>query len=245
MIVLGLLMIIISIILMVLVFGMTFGTFFLAFLGLAVLVFGILRRLRRIKKHKRTAALAHKILSALFSLWLVSFVIICGLILFCSPDKDVEADYGIILGAGIHGEEPSATLEGRLLEGVEYLEDKPDAKVVVSGGKGPSQPITEAEVMKNYLVEQGIDSVRIIEENRASNTKENIVYSQEKIQEIENDTEQKVVIITSDYHLFRAKMIANRYELAPEGKVAESPPFVLINYLVREYFAVIKSFLFD
>ncbi|OEH85525.1 hypothetical protein BHU72_04485 [Desulfuribacillus stibiiarsenatis] len=171
--------------------------------------------------------------------------------------EDIEVKYLLILGAGLRGDEPSLSLWYRLNEGLEYLKQYPNTKVVVSGGLGPGEQYTEAEVMKQFLVDRGITEDRIIKEERATNTKENIQYTREILLQLEQQRNTvnstfdigtnpiQLMIITNDYHLYRSKKLAERFGFEAYGIPAKTPAVVAFKYFIREYFAVVKSFVFD
>jgi uncharacterized SAM-binding protein YcdF (DUF218 family) len=171
----------------------------------------------------------------------VSFILIEALILYNSrSDEAMQTDYLLILGAGINGDTVSLTLKTRLDKGAEYLNEYPAAKVIVSGGQGPGEDITEAEAMKTYLIRKGIDPQRIIPEDRSTSTMENFMYSKRLI-----NGQTRLTIITSDFHMLRAKMLAQRNGFEPLGITCKTPISVWVNCYVREYFALIKSLLID
>ena len=242
----GAIVILSSIVLMLGVFGVTFGTVFSGAIGILMILWGYFKRLKEIDKYKKVTTIIQKILNVLFVLWLTSFLIIQGFILASTySDEEVNVDYVLVLGAGLRGEEPSLILTKRLIKSLDYLEKNPDVKVLVSGGQGQGETITEAEAMKRYLVKNGIDEKRIIKEDNSTSTKENILYTKENLDKIENGEKIEIALITSEFHLFRAKFLAQRYGLTVYGIPAETPAYLMVNYLTREYFAIIKSFIFD
>ena len=88
-------------------------------------------------------------------------------------------DAVIVLGAAVHGKTPSLTLKKRLDKAVEYHAQNPNAVIVVSGGQGAQEDISEAEAMKIYLIENGVKSDKIIKEENATSTYENFKFSKE------------------------------------------------------------------
>lgn len=111
---------------------------------------------------------------------------------------------------------------------------------IVSGGKGPNEPFPEAQGMADYLKEHGIDEQRILEEPDSKTTEENIVNSKKLI----SDDDASVGVITNNFHMFRALQIADKYGLDnAQGIAAGSPPNMLVNNMVREFFAEIKFLL--
>lgn len=177
------------------------------------------------------------------SLFIISFVFIESMILLNNKSQDsIETDYLIILGAGIKGEEVSLSLKERLDKGIQYLSWYPGTEVVVSGGQGPGEKIPEAEAMKRYLVGKGIESKRILMEDKSTSTMENFKFSKALLPDKNN---LKIMIVTNDFHMLRAKMLAKRNEFYPYGITCNTPISVRINSYIREYFAFIKSFFLD
>lgn len=152
------------------------------------------------------------------------------------PDSGL--DYLIVLGAHVRGETPSRALYKRLERAQQYLKENPETKVVVSGGKGKGEDITEAEAMRRYLEEQGIEPERILMEERSTSTKENMQFSMEIIK----DYGASVGVVTNDFHVFRGISIGKKLGCTNiQGVPAKGDMIMEVNYLVRECFAVIKD----
>lgn len=153
-----------------------------------------------------------------------------------------NADWMIILGAQVRGTRITDSLKRRLDAAVQYLESFPEIRIVVSGGQGPGEDISEAEAMMNYLIENGIKRERIFCESFSTSTSENLNFSKKYL-----DTEnEKIIIVTNNFHIYRASLIAKRegYKkilLLP----ASSNRVFQLNYLARELFAVLFFYLFD
>ena len=121
-----------------------------------------------------------------------------------------------------------------------YLKHSPQTKVIVSGGRGPGEDISEAEAMSGYLMKHGVPKEKIFLENRSTSTRENLRFSR-KYADAEKD---RVGIVTNDFHIYRSSLIARQegYEniiMIPAG----SNPVFQINYLVREFFAVVRTWM--
>lgn len=169
------------------------------------------------------------------------FLLVEGLILSQFGAKaESNADYVIVLGAQWKSHGPSYVLKKRLDKAVDYLLDNPETQVIVTGGQGGNEHITEAEGMYGYLVEAGIEAERIQQEDQATNTVENLVLSSAFL---DRETD-KVVLVTNNFHMFRALRLAKGqgYERV-EGLAAGSYPAMLPNNLLREFFGVGKDFL--
>ena len=137
------------------------------------------------------------------------------------------------------------TFQNRVDKGLKFLKNNPDLLVIVSGGKGFGEMITEAEAMRRYLIKNGISENRIIKEDRATSTAENFKFSRELIRGKEHQENPEILIVTSEFHMFRSKMLAYRNGFVPYGLTSETWLGVLPNCFIREYFAVIKSFILD
>ncbi|RXI98683.1 YdcF family protein [Anaerobacillus alkaliphilus] len=155
------------------------------------------------------------------------------------PPKDV--DHVMVLGAKLNGDVMSLSLYYRMLTALTYLQENDGAKVIVSGGQGEGEWISEAEAMARYLVEQGIAQERIILEDVSTNTFENFTFSRE----ILGEEVKEIVVVTNDFHLFRSTIIAKRLGFEPYPLAAETPWVVKGKLWTREYLAIIKTWVFD
>ena len=188
----------------------------------------------------------YKGILVIFLILLSSFIIIDGLIVIHGSKIEIEeVDYLIVLGARLYGDKPSPALLERLKVAKDYLEENKYVKVVVSGGQGPDEYVSEAYAMSEYLLENGIEKDRIIMEDKSTNTFENLKLSLERVKEKDNRDNIKVLIATNKYHIFRSKLLARRLGMIPYGLPAKIPPIIVLHSYIREYFAVIKSLLYD
>ncbi len=177
----------------------------------------------------------------LIGIGLLIFVVVEGLVLSQFSKEPVgEPQYCIILGAQWKTSGPSIVLQYRLDKAVEFLEEHPDTKVIVSGGKGSNEPISEAEGMQGYLVDAGIAEDRIIMEDQSTNTYENLIFSEKYL----DKTSDSIVLVTNNFHMFRALKIAQKqgYENI-QGLAAKSSLWFMLNNLLREFVGVMKDFL--
>lgn len=182
----------------------------------------------------------------LSSIIIASFIIIEGLIIYYGSQNNFhKSDYLIILGAGLRGERLSLTLSQRMYKSLEYLEEHPNTKIIVSGGQGSGEDITEAEAMKRFLISNGIDEKQIIKEDKSTSTSENLIYSKSIIDKIDSKEKLKISLVTTNFHMFRAKFLASRVGLKVDSVPSELHPLLIPNYYVREYLAVINSYMFD
>jgi len=159
-------------------------------------------------------------------------------------ETDRTADCIIVLGAGVNGTRPSLSLRDRLVGTYNYMTANPDCIAIVSGGQGEGEDITEALCMRDWLVDKGIDPDRIIMEDKATSTLENLRYSMEIIDTLPIE-EPVIGIVSSEYHLHRAKRLADYVGIDVIGIAARtSYPNVAINYFIREAFAMTEQYVF-
>nr|WP_265588816.1 YdcF family protein [Terrisporobacter petrolearius] len=139
----------------------------------------------------------------------------------------------IVLGAKVNKEGVSKTLKQRLDKAIEYYNENKHLNIIVSGGQGKDEVMSEAWAMKNYLVKNGVNKNNIILENKATTTLENIMFSKEIMEDLK--LENKALIVTSDYHLFRGRFIASMLGIDNEGLCSTSSLSSRIYYMIREY----------
>lgn len=210
-------------------------------------------------------------------LWLpVSVVTFCctGIVIFSVVEiliftgvaaKDTSnLDYVIVLGARVKEEGLSKSLQNRLDKAIEYLEENPGATLVLSGGQGEDEPVSEAAAMRDYLIFNGVNEWQMILETRSTSTVENIAYSRVAIEEDQvkrkerrsksdivmepgtyeeiPDKPIRIGVLTSDFHVFRAEQIARKWGI-PDiyGISCESDPVLLVHFCVRECAAILKD----
>ena len=154
-------------------------------------------------------------------------------------DPSYGADYMIVLGARVHGTEPSLSLQNRIEAAAKYLLKSPNTIAIVSGGQGHGEDDSEAEIMSKELIALGVNSDQIIKEDQSTNTYENNKFSQRLI----IDQSKRVLVVSNDYHLYRAVLIGKKYDLHLEALPAKTPKQALMKSYAREYLALIKYYL--
>lgn len=152
-----------------------------------------------------------------------------------------KEDYLLVLGCGVKGEAPSKQLLSRLDTALEYCEKNKDGKIIVSGGQGNGERITEAEAMRRYLVQHGIDDERIIKEEKSTSTVENFVFSNRLLDG--GFSSHSVAFVTSDYHVYRADSIARYRGFYMNYIGAPTPWYDIIPSSIREILAIGQSFI--
>lgn len=156
-----------------------------------------------------------------------------------SPPEDPGAATVVVMGCKINGRTPSLMLSRRLQAAEEYLKRNPEAVCIVSGGQGEDEVTSEAEVMKEVLIRNGIEEERIYVEDASLNTQENIRFSREVIEE--NGLDTTLLVATDEFHQFRSQSLANQAGLEPYALTSSTPYYLIVNYWVREMFAIVKD----
>ena len=169
---------------------------------------------------------------------LMLFLVVEGIIVGYGKSKpEPGADYVIVLGARVRGEKITANLARRLDAAYDYLAENPETQVILSGGQGSGEDISEAEAMKRYLEQKGVAPERMILEDKSINTDQNLSFSMEKME----NPSSSVVIVSNDFHIFRALRLAKKKGLQNvQGLGASTKWYTAPNMYVREGFAVIK-----
>ena len=218
--------------------GVNFFTVFILFSIYAICFSIILNNTVNIK-NKKYLNLILKIYNTILIIFIVSFIFIESILIIninqFKEVKDIEnLKYIIVLGAGLDGYKVGKTLQSRLDKAVEYYKLNPNAKIIVSGGQGKDEMISEAVAMKRYLIENGVNENKIIKEDKATTTLENLKFSKDILKN-RKDEKTKVLIVTNEFHLTRSMIIANILGVENEGLASQTPMKIRINYLIREY----------
>lgn len=182
-----------------------------------------------------------------FFLWLSTLMIFFSYLLYSIQQSNTvqPASAVIILGSGIEKGHPSPTLKQRLDVGAAYAKRYPETVLVVTGGLGFKEQIAEATVMSEYLQQQHhIDPSRILLEAKSTSTAENLRNVQPLLAQQHISLKQPVVIVTSDFHILRAKAIAKHQGYQQIFTLsAPTPLYIRYNSWLREYFAFISGWL--
>lgn len=162
---------------------------------------------------------------------------------------DPQADSVIILGAHIEGHplRPSLMLQYRLDKAIEYWEQNPNITMITTGGRTVGYPQSEAEVMQQYLVRKGIPESQILLEEDSTRTAHQFINAK-VISDNAGKPMENTVIITNDFHLPRAMILAKRSGLETVSGFASETPRdngSKITAYIREPLALLNSFLFD
>ena len=160
-----------------------------------------------------------------------------------------EPDLMVVFGCKVDPDGPSILLQDRLDTALAYLEDHPDMTVVVTGGKGDDEHVSEAQAMYDYLVERGVDGERIVREDQSRNTWQNVNNTLALFRSGAAADTDRVLLVSSDFHLTRIQMLWNRASGGGDALSTLAAPVShfpsRVQMFFREPFALVKSFLFD
>ena len=165
-------------------------------------------------------------------------------IAWARTDWETEPAAAIVLGAGVNGTVPSLSLRTRLEAALAYLEKWPAIPVVVTGSQGPGEEISEAECMADWLLARGVPEERILREDQADNTAENIRFSLALLEERGIDTAGPIAVVSSDYHLYRASLHMAGNMVPVAARMPERYLPLTVNYYIRETFGAAAELVF-
>lgn len=191
--------------------------------------------------------------------------VLCVLVFLGAATSDKEnLDYVIVLGARVKEHTVSNSLKMRLDKAMEYAQENPDTVLVLSGGCGPGESASEAEVMWEYLVYNGVRPEQLLIEDQSVSTVENIAYSKVLIEQhrmkdkkelvplqrkmtsvpyaIAPDKPLEIGVLTSNFHIYRARLTAEKWGFDNVyGISSASDPVLFVHLCVRECASIVKD----
>ncbi|MBQ7890522.1 MAG: YdcF family protein [Erysipelotrichaceae bacterium] len=205
---------------------------FYAMIWLAILVVEVLIVVFGLKKAK--------FIVCIFTLFLLAQSCLSAFIYVKGFDLQTKnADYVVVLGYALEDNQMTETLKLRLDRTYEYAIDNPNANIVLCGGITGSNTVSEAKVMYDYLVTKGIVSTRMRLEDTSTDTIENIQNCKSYI-----DTKSKVVVLSSNYHVYRASKICEKAGFEVHTLGSKAPILLLPNQFLHEKLGFIKMMIF-
>lgn len=184
-----------------------------------------------------------------FGIWLISLAAFFGFMHLQSSQQGAspQVDAIMVLGGGIEKDQPTPSVKQRLDATIPISIKNPQAPLIVTGGVGYNDSLSEAEVMTNYLSKiHHIDKRRIFQENQSTSTQENFSNSQAILQQLQIGLDQPIAVITNDFHLARALAIGKRQGYSNlYGINAPTPLYMRYNNWLREYFAYLSGWLLN
>ena len=191
---------------------------------------------------KRKFARIPLVMIALFGILCAILVVVeSACMISACAKQEIKDGTVVVLGCRVYGERASLSMVERLEAAYEYLNEHPGADCVVSGGQGDGENITEAECMYRWLVDKGIEPSRIYKEDASTSTIENIAFTKEVIEE--NGLNEKIVIVTNEYHIYRAGTIAKENDLVWSAKPAKTAGWLFPTFYVRELYGILEKWI--
>jgi uncharacterized SAM-binding protein YcdF (DUF218 family) len=159
----------------------------------------------------------------------------CLIIKASFGDPREKCEYMVVLGAKVRADGPSVSLMDRINAAYAYMTEHPDVIAVVSGGQGPDEHMSEAQCMYDHLVARGIDPERVWMEDKATSTWENLHFSLDLIEAKTGTRPEKIGLLSSEYHMFRAGLFADACGVESVGIPARTSRFSQrVNHFMRE-----------
>lgn len=188
------------------------------------------------KQKPKAARVLKTILTSVLFAGVLIYIVTGVLILHAAQgNPDEKCEYIVILGAGVRGTTPSTILSDRIERAYTYLSENPDVICVASGGQGADEDISEAQCIFNHLTARGIDTDRIWLEDKSTSTWENFRFTLDVIEEKTGTRPEKLGVLSSDFHLYRAGLFARDCGIDAVGIPASTRWLSLrINYYLRE-----------
>ncbi|WP_373231534.1 YdcF family protein [Cohnella sp.] len=148
-------------------------------------------------------------------------------------------DVGIVLGATLWNNKPSPALRERLDHSLQLYRSGAITSFIVTGGLDNNGAVlTEAEGMRNYLMEQGVPGEIVVMDSLSRSTYENLIFAQEIMEQNDWDT---AVIVTHNYHGSRAADMAEKLGFNPvQVSVTDSSVLNMNYHESREILAYTK-----
>lgn len=201
--------------------------------------------------------------------WLIALLalVIAGILAFAALEVYIgihsrdrmagDPQVMVVFGCQVRRDGPSILLRDRLDTALDYLEEHPDIKIVVTGGKGDDEHMSEAQAMYDYLTTHGVDGAQIYMEDKSRNTWQNINNTFALMEGEGWELTDDVLLVSSGFHLARIEMLWDRvrtgilrdevyndqYISTLAAPVSHAPSRVQMFF--REPLALVKSFLFD
>jgi len=217
----------------------------LAFL-LLLIVYLVLWTLCANNKCSRVATIISRCYLVFISLGVAFFFTMLGLIISNAHTEEADVDCIIVLGAGLRNDAPSLILRYRLNAAMTYMQEREGTPVILAGGLGQGETITEAEAMFRYLISRGVEESLLLKEEASTRTQENIEFSLDLLSEMGFDREHiTIAVVTNEFHVFRSKLIAEKAGVKAVGVAAPTPGLYLrVVYFSREAFALAAELMF-
>lgn len=219
------------------------GCLLTAALGLFFAAMGIWRdKIRSLTKRGAPMVIKYAVFALVAAeLALAGFICAYG----NADSADYTEDALIVLGAGVRGDRVTYILQKRLDAAAAYHRRNPEALIAVTGGQGPQESVTEGSAMRKYLLSKGVPDDRIVTEERASSTSENMRFTKPLLDE-RLGGEYSVAVVTNAFHIYRGTAIARKEGFGAVRHIHGGIEWYnVVPCYLRESLAVLKMWVFD
>jgi uncharacterized SAM-binding protein YcdF (DUF218 family) len=176
---------------------------------------------------------------ALIVTMLLAVAAVAEIAVYSVRSNDGPADAAVVLGAAVFGREPSPVFAERIRHAVDLYKAGKVRRIVMTGGLGGGDRVTEAEAARNWAVREGVPASDIVVENRSTTTFENLENAKPLLRENGLDS---ILVVSDPPHMRRSMMIAGRLGLNAEPSPTPTTRYVAwdswLKFAIREaYFA--------
>ncbi|MGW1346711.1 ElyC/SanA/YdcF family protein [Kribbella sp. NPDC002412] len=176
----------------------------------------------------------------------ISFLFVCFLayaFVYSRVRSSRKVDFIVVLGSGLRGSRVPPLLASRL-DRAKQVYDRALRRgrspvIITSGGQGPDEDIPESHAMASYLIERGVPADRLLREDKATSTWENLTFSRELM--VARKPKYRCLIVTNNFHAFRAALTARKANV--NGQVVGSPTatYYWPTATIREFIAILYT----
>ncbi len=142
---------------------------------------------------------------AAFAAWIISFL---GVVFWGSRDMARPADAIVVLGAAQYAGRPSPVLKARLDHALDLFKKGLARRLVLTGGRGTGDTISEAAVGRRYAMKAGVADSAILLENEGRTTEASFAAAAEIM---ENANLERAILVSDPFHMLRLQILARRY----------------------------------
>ncbi|MGN0065270.1 MAG: YdcF family protein [Nocardioides sp.] len=154
--------------------------------------------------------------------------------------RSFRASHVIVLGSGLIGSRVPPLLAARLDKAVEVAAAQdPPAVIIPSGGQGADEDVAEGVAMAEHLRSRGVEPERILVEDRARTTRENLLLSRALMP----DPYAPVLVVTTSYHVFRTALLTRQLGMDARVHGARTAAYYVPSAFLREWVAVMRQHL--
>ncbi|MCG7407116.1 YdcF family protein [Paenibacillus sp. ACRRX] len=223
--------------------GRKFSNYLTLLLGICILIFITFSFMKPVRYLPQEIQLFYSGVMFILLYFLVNlFSFLSAYFLYQFNKPKLNQNFIIVLGSGLMGDKVPPLLANRIDKAIEFYRRQEAVTtpptLILSGGKGSDELVSEAEAMQAYAVDKGIPIQHTIQENRSTNTFENMVFSK-KIMDNMYEDRYNSIFATNNFHLFRSGLFARAAGLSSQGIGAKTALYYWPNAMIREYIAVV------